>query len=49
MDLIASFNREQRITVVMVTHEQDMALYARRVVRFLDGRVVDDVRQKAAA
>ena len=49
MDLIASFNRDQHITVVMVTHEQDMALYARRVVRFLDGQVVDDTRQKAAA
>jgi putative ABC transport system ATP-binding protein len=39
MDLLSRFNREQRITVVMVTHEPDMAAYAGRVVRFLDGAI----------
>jgi putative ABC transport system ATP-binding protein len=48
MELLATFNSEQGITVVMVTHAPDMADYARRVVRFLDGRVVGDTRQKAA-
>lgn len=42
MDLISSFNREQGITVIMVTHEPDMAAYAKRVVRFVDGRVESD-------
>jgi putative ABC transport system ATP-binding protein len=39
------------LTIVMVTHEPDMALYARRMVRFVDGRVVEDapVRQEAAS
>ena len=37
MELIARLNRERGITVIMVTHEPDMAAYARRVVRFVDG------------
>ena len=44
MDLIAGLNREQGITVLMVTHEPDMAAYAKRVVRFVDGRVDSDCR-----
>ncbi len=42
MDLITTFNRERGITVLMVTHEPDMAAYAKRVVRFVDGRVESD-------
>lgn len=42
MDLIALLNSERGITVLMVTHEPDMAAYARRIVRFVDGRVADD-------
>ena len=45
MDLITGFNRELGITVIMVTHEPDMASYARRVIRFVDGRVDSDQRQ----
>jgi putative ABC transport system ATP-binding protein len=33
----------------MVTHETDIAAYARRVIRFLDGRVESDAPQKEAA
>jgi putative ABC transport system ATP-binding protein len=42
MELLARLNAEHAITVVMVTHEPDMALYARRIVRFLDGRIDSD-------
>lgn len=41
MDLLVGLN-EQGITVIMVTHEPDMAEYARRVVRFVDGRIESD-------
>jgi putative ABC transport system ATP-binding protein len=44
MDLLTRLNHDQGITIVMVTHEQDMASYARRVVHFLDGRVQSDTR-----
>jgi putative ABC transport system ATP-binding protein len=42
MDLLCQLNREQGITIVMVTHEPDMAAYARRIVRFKDGRIESD-------
>jgi putative ABC transport system ATP-binding protein len=42
MALIASLNRDRGITVLMVTHEVDMAAYAHRIVRFVDGRVAAD-------
>jgi len=40
MELIQRFNRELGITVLMVTHEPDIAAYAHRVIHFRDG-VVD--------
>ncbi len=42
MELLTGLNREQGITVLMVTHEPEMAAYAGRVIHFLDGRVADD-------
>ncbi len=42
MELLAALNRERGITVLMVTHEPDMAAYARRVVRFVDGLIDSD-------
>jgi len=42
MDLIAQLNRDLGITVLMVTHEQEMAAYARRIVLFKDGLVESD-------
>ena len=48
MDLLAGLNREQGITVLMVTHEPDMADYAHRIVRLVDGRIASDTRKAAA-
>jgi putative ABC transport system ATP-binding protein len=42
MGLLMSLNAEHGITVLMVTHEPDMAAYARRMVHFLDGRIARD-------
>ncbi len=42
MELLRGLNSEHGITVLMVTHEPDMAAYARRWVRFVDGRVDSD-------
>jgi putative ABC transport system ATP-binding protein len=42
MDLLTTFNRDQGITIVMVTHEPDIAAYAARTVRFVDGLVASD-------
>jgi putative ABC transport system ATP-binding protein len=37
MEMLAAFNREYGITIVLVTHDADMAAYAKRIIRFLDG------------
>jgi putative ABC transport system ATP-binding protein len=42
MELLTAFNRDQGITIIMVTHEQEMARFARRVVMFRDGLVAAD-------
>lgn len=44
MDIFACLNAESGITVILVTHEADIAAHCRRVIRFLDGRIVQDGR-----
>jgi len=44
MELLRGLNLDRGITVVMVTHEPDMAAYARRIVHFMDGRIDSDTR-----
>ena len=42
MQLLWQLNQDQGITVLMVTHESEMAAYARRIVHFRDGRLDSD-------
>jgi putative ABC transport system ATP-binding protein len=42
MDLFTQLNEERGITVVLVTHEEDIAAYAKRHIRFVDGRIASD-------
>ncbi len=49
MELLWRLNADQGITVLMVTHEPDMAAYARRIVRFVDGVVESDARNPQPA
>jgi ABC-type lipoprotein export system ATPase subunit len=49
MELLSQLNRELGITVLMVTHEPDMAAYAHRVVHFVDGLVDSDRRNGEVA
>jgi putative ABC transport system ATP-binding protein len=46
MELLTSLNREAGITVLMVTHEADMAAFARTIVHFKDG-LVDSIEGRA--
>jgi putative ABC transport system ATP-binding protein len=48
MALFQELNQRDRATIVVVTHEPDVARFAARVVRFRDGRVVGDQRQTPA-
>jgi len=43
MGLLRALNKDHGITVLMVTHEPDMAAYARRMVHFVDGKIAKDV------
>ena len=47
MQLLTRLNREQGITVLMVTHEADIAAYAGRVIRIVDGKLESDTRNGA--
>ena len=42
--LLVDLNRKEGITIVMVTHEPDMAAYAKRVIHFRDGLIASDER-----
>jgi putative ABC transport system ATP-binding protein len=42
MEMLVRLNAERGITIVMVTHEEDMAAYAGRIVVFVDGHITRD-------
>ena len=42
MELFVKLNRDSGITIILVTHESDIAAFSRRIVRFRDGQIVDD-------
>ena len=46
MQVLTELNREQGITIVMVTHEADVAAHAQRIVHFVDGVVESDMRNE---
>lgn len=46
MNLLVSLNEERGLTIVLVTHEEDIARYARRQIRFLDGRIASDTERE---
>jgi putative ABC transport system ATP-binding protein len=49
MELLTTLNRDRGITIVMVTHDAEVAAYAARIVRFVDGRVESDEPRHVAA
>jgi putative ABC transport system ATP-binding protein len=46
MELLTDLNQRSGITVIMVTHEPDMAAYARTIVHFRDG-MIESIEQNA--
>jgi len=46
MELFTKLNIESNITIILVTHEHDIAAYSRRIIKFLDGYVVSDESTK---
>jgi putative ABC transport system ATP-binding protein len=49
IELLRELNSDEGITVVVVTHEAEMAAYAERIVRFVDGRIDADTPNRDAA
>jgi macrolide transport system ATP-binding/permease protein len=49
MDTLVSLNHDRGVTIVVVTHESDIAAYAQRVVTMRDGAIASDVRPHGAA
>ena len=48
MELLTELVTEHGLTVVLVTHESEVAAFARRVIRMRDGRIVEDTRRDAS-
>jgi len=48
MELLSGLNKSRGLTIAMVTHEPDMAAFAKRTIRFVDGKIESDTLQKAA-
>jgi putative ABC transport system ATP-binding protein len=42
MELFVKLNREAHITIILVTHEPDIAAFSRRIIKFLDGHIISD-------
>ena len=42
MELFVKLNQDSGITVILVTHESDIAAYSKRILRFSDGHIVSD-------
>ena len=48
MELFVELNENHNTTFVIATHDQRVMAYAKRLVKMLDGRIVDDIEQRAA-
>ena len=48
MELFVHLNKHHNTTFVIATHDQRVMSYARRLIRMLDGQIVDDINQQAA-
>lgn len=46
MELFTRFNKELERTIILVTHEEDIALYADRIIKVVDGEIVSDKRNE---
>jgi ABC-type lipoprotein export system ATPase subunit len=47
MEMLVRLNAERGITMVLVTHDEEVAAYTRRVIRMRDGRIVSDTPREA--
>jgi putative ABC transport system ATP-binding protein len=48
MELFTELNENHKSTFIIASHDQRVMNYAKRLIRMLDGRIVDDIDQRAA-
>ena len=48
MDLFVTLNQNHKTTFVIATHDRRVMAYARRLIKMLDGRIIDDIQQHVA-
>ena len=48
MELFTELNEKHNTTFIIASHDQRVMAYAHRLIRMLDGRIVDDIDQRAA-
>ena len=48
MELFVEINENHNTTFIIATHDQRVMAYAKRLIKMLDGRIVDDIEQRAA-
>ena len=46
MEFFVNLNEKFGKTIVLVTHEPDIAEYTKRILRFKDGKIIEDIRKK---
>ena len=46
MELLVQLNRDSGTTIILVTHESDIAAFSKRIIRFIDGHVISDEEVK---
>ena len=44
-NLLKQLNEDENITVIMVTHEEEMASFANRIIYFRDGHIEDSLKK----
>jgi putative ABC transport system ATP-binding protein len=47
MELFCELNERHKTTFIIATHDKRVMSYAKRLIRMLDGRIVDDIEQNA--
>ena len=46
MKLFCELNQNMKRTIILVTHEEDIAKYAKRIIKIVDGEILSDERVK---
>jgi ABC-type lipoprotein export system ATPase subunit len=46
MEILARLNRERNITIIVVTHDRNVADYADRIITIKDGKLLEDLQQQ---